>query len=527
MSRFPLPLLLVALVCLLPTPAPSQQVSYFNQGFLRQPSAQADRDYLGITTNTGSGSVTNFKAGNLSPLFSTSVTDPTTFPFLQFSLTSQSANTVFAGPAAGGAAAPTFRSLVIGDLPPVVTSITDAPQPLVGSSLIKTYTGPVPSIKSLSVGGGITLSDNGSTITLTSGTNSAGTDINMLYQTAYDGATNFNIDFSYLASTIQSTGDIAFNYSTNWGLSGTSRVANVYVPFTNIYRKILFLNAATNWHNEVRPITGVPAGYSAKISVQLFGVGETNVVYTPYIDQNPTGTNWLIPTFNPTNSQGGCVLWLEASQGMCQDEFGLNPTATGLNVRSGLDLSGFAGRLTNVNVNCGMFYRGPNDSPDNIPALNMIPGVAAWLVSPTFASQTQPNWCFMLWRGRGQGFGMLDGLSEAGGRFSCIPAESSASAFQVYGGSSLVATSINNINWRLFTFSENGANSVIRTNGVQVVSGNAGTQTPARWTVGSDYPLSVMQGNCYLAEILVYHTNLTALQVTNVENYFRTKYKSW
>lgn len=46
-------------VCLLPTclMLPAQQISYFNQGFLRQPSAQLDRDYLGIfgTNITGWG----------------------------------------------------------------------------------------------------------------------------------------------------------------------------------------------------------------------------------------------------------------------------------------------------------------------------------------------------------------------------------------------------------------------------------------------------------------------------------------
>lgn len=64
----------------------------------------------------GSGTVTNFSAGNLSPLFTSSVLDPTTTPSLSFSLDVQSANRIFAGPATGVPATPTFRALTSADL---------------------------------------------------------------------------------------------------------------------------------------------------------------------------------------------------------------------------------------------------------------------------------------------------------------------------------------------------------------------------------------------------------------------------
>jgi hypothetical protein len=63
------------------------------------------------------GTVTSFSAGNLSPLFTTSVATVTTTPALTFSLSTQTANTVFAGPTSGGATAPTFRALVTADIP--------------------------------------------------------------------------------------------------------------------------------------------------------------------------------------------------------------------------------------------------------------------------------------------------------------------------------------------------------------------------------------------------------------------------
>lgn len=68
------------------------------------------------------GSVTSFSAGNLSPLFTSSVATSTTTPALTFSLSTQTANTIFAGPTTGSAAAPTFRTLVAADIPLITES---------------------------------------------------------------------------------------------------------------------------------------------------------------------------------------------------------------------------------------------------------------------------------------------------------------------------------------------------------------------------------------------------------------------
>lgn len=63
-----------------------------------------------------SGTVTTFSAGTLSPLFTTSVANPTSTPSLTFILSSVSQNFVFAGPTSGSGA-PAFRALVAGDIP--------------------------------------------------------------------------------------------------------------------------------------------------------------------------------------------------------------------------------------------------------------------------------------------------------------------------------------------------------------------------------------------------------------------------
>ena len=60
--------------------------------------------------------VTTFSAGNLSPLFSTSVATETTTPVLSFTLTQQNQNLFFASPS-GSAGSPSYRSLVYADFP--------------------------------------------------------------------------------------------------------------------------------------------------------------------------------------------------------------------------------------------------------------------------------------------------------------------------------------------------------------------------------------------------------------------------
>ena len=63
------------------------------------------------------GTVTSFSSGGLSPLFTTTVATATSTPALSFTQINQPANVVFAGPASGAAAAPTFRNIVGADFP--------------------------------------------------------------------------------------------------------------------------------------------------------------------------------------------------------------------------------------------------------------------------------------------------------------------------------------------------------------------------------------------------------------------------
>lgn len=66
----------------------------------------------------GGGTVTLVAvAGTTLPYFSVAVTSASTTPLLTFTVPTQTANRILAGPASGGAAAPTFRALVSADIP--------------------------------------------------------------------------------------------------------------------------------------------------------------------------------------------------------------------------------------------------------------------------------------------------------------------------------------------------------------------------------------------------------------------------
>lgn len=70
------------------------------------------------TVTAGTGTVTSV-ALSMPAIFTVSGSPVTTTGTLTATLANQSANTVWAGPTTGAAAAPTFRALVVADLPPI------------------------------------------------------------------------------------------------------------------------------------------------------------------------------------------------------------------------------------------------------------------------------------------------------------------------------------------------------------------------------------------------------------------------
>jgi hypothetical protein len=77
---------------------------------------------LVIASSGGSGTVSSFTSGNAGGLFTTSVATPTSTPNLTFTVTSQASGQVYAGPISGGNATPGFRPLTASDVVPTLTA---------------------------------------------------------------------------------------------------------------------------------------------------------------------------------------------------------------------------------------------------------------------------------------------------------------------------------------------------------------------------------------------------------------------
>lgn len=86
--------------------------------------------------DTSDGTVTDFTAGALAPLFTTSVVTSTTTPALTFVLSNAAQNSVFAGPPTGGAGAPSYQTA------PTISAanMTNFPATLVDTTSTQTLT---------------------------------------------------------------------------------------------------------------------------------------------------------------------------------------------------------------------------------------------------------------------------------------------------------------------------------------------------------------------------------------------------
>lgn len=80
-------------------------------------------DFELVSMSGGGGGVSSFSAGNLSPLFTTSVANPTTTPALSFSISNAAAYTVY-GNHTSGTAAPSFGKLPINSINTTGTAST-------------------------------------------------------------------------------------------------------------------------------------------------------------------------------------------------------------------------------------------------------------------------------------------------------------------------------------------------------------------------------------------------------------------
>lgn len=184
----------------------------------------------------GSGTVTSFSAGTLSPLFTTSVATPTTTPALTFSLSTAAANTVF-GNFTGSTAVPTFSAtpvFAITSLTGTCTACTANAVPaanLTGATLASGVT--ASSLTSL--GGGtvgtaafVATGTSGATIPLLNGANT------------YSGASTFSAAETISVAGAASTPGLAITGTPFVG-SGTTSTPQLYINNS--------ANAPTTWNS--------------------------------------------------------------------------------------------------------------------------------------------------------------------------------------------------------------------------------------------------------------------------------------
>ena len=103
----------------------------------------------------GGGTVTSVSVGNLAPIFTSNVGDPTGAASVTYSLANAPQNAFLAGPSAGGAGAPWYRSIQTVDLPASIQSLPGEAYVTLGN------TSGLTNERALTVAGGLTIQDNG------------------------------------------------------------------------------------------------------------------------------------------------------------------------------------------------------------------------------------------------------------------------------------------------------------------------------------------------------------------------------
>lgn len=229
-----------------------------------------------LSASGGSGTVTTFSTGNLSPLFTASVSNPTTTPALSFTLSTQAAEKVFAGPEAGANAAPTFRYLTENDIPTLHTSKLDILGTRDGTKFLRD-------------------DDTWSTIPANSGT------VTSVGLSAPSG-------FSVSGSPVISSGTLALSFASGYSLPTTAKQTN--------------WDAAYGWGNhasagyQLKPSTGAlyygtSSGWILTDPYFLFGANYVTYVYASGYSRTleaatagPTGQAGVMTNADKTNLDG-------------------------------------------------------------------------------------------------------------------------------------------------------------------------------------------------------------------------------
>ncbi len=217
----------------------------------------------------GTGTVTNFTAGNLSPLFTSSVATATTTPALTFALSTQTANRVFAGPTTGSAAAPTFRALVANDIP----SLSGLYMPITGATLSSNFDiNAADNDVYIQNAAFLNLESNGDTnltaaagvLTLTAGNDIIIDAVANLTQTAYD------------QTIIATSGSVGINGNTNVTLNAFAGASIFAVSFASTISTTPVFNFHTG------KVTGGLNNNNTHTGANAFQFGNSNSIASSF-----------------------------------------------------------------------------------------------------------------------------------------------------------------------------------------------------------------------------------------------------
>lgn len=342
--------------------------------------------------------------------------------------------------------------------------------------------------------------------------------------TAFSNGTNFYVDFSIPAQRWIGT-NFALRYSTNWPDNATSRFVNIFIPPTNFTRSIWVYDDATNWQTAgLNARTFIPANSGVIVRSHIWTQGETNVFTTVVSGKSVASAGESF--FNPLGIPG-LTLWLDASRGLWQDLAGTIPATTNGNaVMRWNDQSGNGFDMTNratASQVTWVQFGGPNSTPtvNNSTTANIaiFNSVLTNLISP-------PVWTFVVFNRTATNatHDIFDGGNKPSAASKMLMRIDSTGNWLLAGNSAtLTDGKILTFNYQLFEAELNGASSLIKTNGVLAVTGNAGMVGPNGFSVfGSASASAVLQGN--ISEVLVYNASLTSQNISDIETYLNTKY---
>jgi hypothetical protein len=137
---------------------------------------------------------------------------------------------------------------------------------------------------------------------------------------------------------------------------------------------------------------------------------------------------------------------------------------------------------------------------------------------------TQPDQIFTVAKKRSSGSSSRETIHETSTNPGRQLLDSDGdSTWRIFAGNNLDSGTNDDTSAHVYTTLYNGSNSVLRRDGVQIASGNAGTEDLPSFRVGADHS-PAHYGDYDIAEILIYDADLSDSDRDGVESYLGDKW---